>query len=483
MTTSGGYGAALTILFLSALGGCSDDAKPTIDAGLSSESPAQIPVYTRDVDVLFVIDNSGSMRQEQESLASNFPRFIEVLERMEGGLPNIHLGVISSNVGTGPTNGGGDACIGQGDNGDLQLKDGCPSLGGDLFIEDIVTDEETGTRSFNYTGDLASQFACMAQLGTTGCGFEQHLESMKRALDPNNETNAGFVRDDAFLAVIFLQDEDDCSTTSAGREMFDPSQDDRDAPLGELSSFRCFEFGTTCEPANEREIGPRDNCVPGDDDTDYMEPTDAYVDFIKDLKGDPSKVIIGGIMGDRENAEGVVRVDVDETKTPPELWVEPVCVVCPGGGSSGCPLDPGAADGALVAAAPSIRMRAFIDAFPQRSTWQNICNYDPAIDDVNLSGALVQIATLLKKVIGSPCLEGKLAMPLDCRVSDVANLNQDNQEDIPIPSCDDSGPPCWRTSENREQCPDTDTGLVIEIDRGGSAPPDNTTVVVRCLVE
>jgi hypothetical protein len=481
------------VLGLPVLAGCPNRDVSAVDPNQSKEQQKEIQVsLNRDIDILFMIDDSGSMRQEQESLANNFPRFIEVLESIEGGLPNIHLGVISSNVGTGPSGGGGDACSGNGDNGILQIDGektstghvGCPALtDSSRFIKDIAPDEENpATRQFNYTGDLATQFSCMAKLGTRGCGFEQHLESMKRALSNTNE-NAGFLRDDAFLAVIFVQDEDDCSTTTEGRDMFDGSQDDREAPLGELSSFRCFEFGTTCEPANERDFGPRDNCTPGDDDTDYMESTSAYVDFIKGTKSDPSKVIVAGIMGDRENADGVVVVGEDTSKTPPELWVEPVCIICPGGATSGCPLDPNAADGALVASAPTVRMRAFLDAFPQRSTWQNICNYDPAVNDVNLTGALVQIATLLKKVIGSPCLDGNLAMPLDCKVSDVRNLNQDNQEDIPIPSCDDSGPPCWSAPEDREQCPDTETGLVLEIDRGGGTAPDNTTVVVRCLVE
>jgi hypothetical protein len=482
----------LLVLGLPVLSGCPDRDVSAVDPNQSKEQQKEIPVsLNRDIDILFVVDDSGSMRQEQESLAANFPGFITVLESIEGGLPNIHLGVISSNVGTGGVGGGGDSCSeggvaggGRGDDGQLLVKDGCPALnGGARFIEDVVVDEEAGTRSVNYTGDLSTQFSCMAQLGTTGCGFEQHLESMRRALEPGNDVNAGFLRDDAFLAVIFLQDEDDCSTTPEGLEMFDPSQDERDSPLGELSSFRCFEFGTQCEPGNERDYGPRDNCTPDDEDTDYMQSTEVYVDFVKGLKADPSKVIVAGIMGDRENADGVVVVGEDQSKTPPELWVEPACVVCPGGASTGCSLRPDDPDGALVAAAPSIRMRAFLDAFPQRSTWQNICNYDPAINDVNLSGALVQIATLLKKVIGSPCLDGNLAMPLDCRVSDIANLNQDNQQDFPIPSCDDSGAPCWRTMENREQCPDTPTGLILEIDRGGGAPPDNTTVVVRCLVE
>jgi hypothetical protein len=37
----------------------------------------------RDVDVLFVIDNSGSMAQEQNALALAFGSFVEVLERPE----------------------------------------------------------------------------------------------------------------------------------------------------------------------------------------------------------------------------------------------------------------------------------------------------------------------------------------------------------------------------------------------------------------
>ena len=43
---------------------------------------------------------------------------------------------------------------------------------------------------------------------------------MKRALDGSNPENEGFLRDDAFLAVIFVADEDDCSAFSRG--VFDP---------------------------------------------------------------------------------------------------------------------------------------------------------------------------------------------------------------------------------------------------------------------
>jgi hypothetical protein len=456
--------------------GHTDDAAPMRPDAAYAEVETR-PTLSRDVDILFVVDDSGSMRQEQESLANNAQRFVDVLQQLEGGLPNIHLGFVSSNVGTGPSGGGGDACLGNGDNGHLLVRDGCPLLtDGTRFISDIEIDEPAGTREFNYSGDLATQFACMAQLGVQGCGFEQHLESMKRALDPDNANNAGFVRDDAYLAVIFLQDEDDCSAVD--RAMFDPTQDSRDAPLGELSSFRCFEFGTTCVPADERSYGSREDCVPGDDDTEYMTDVRPYVRFLTSLKGDPSKVIAAGIMGDRADDSGRVVISEDESKDPPELWTEPVCVVCPGGGSSGCSLSPTDPDGALVAAAPSIRMRAFLDAFPHRSTWQNICSYDAEQDEVDLSGGVTRIASLVLASMSGFCLIGEVSSSVDCHVAEVVD---DVEQDIP--PCDQSGPPCFNAWENRTKCPDTESGVVVEIDPGDAPPADNTSVVVRCVVE
>lgn len=451
--------------------GCPGREVSRVDPNQAKEQQTKIPVsVNRDIDILFVVDDSGSMRQEQEALSQNFPRFIEVLEGIEGGLPNVHIGVISSNVGTGPVGGGGEACSGNGDNGILQVAAACPALtDGKRYIVDTLTNAETGQREFNYSGDLATQFSCMAQLGTTGCGFEQHLESMKRALS-NNSENAGFLRDDAFLAVIFIQDEDDCSAKD--RMVFDPSQDGRDEPLGELSSFRCFEFGTVCEPADERTLGPRQNCEP-DEGSQYMESINAYIDYLKGLKSDPSKVIVAAITGDEEPV--VVGIDPERD----ELWAEPVCVVCPDGSGSGCSLDANDPGGALVSAAPAVRMRSFLDAFPQRSTWQNICTYENG--QVDFSGALTQIAVLLKTVVGNPCIEGNLVMPIECSVSDVRNLGQDNQEEFPIPSCADSGPPCWDLVAD-DSC-NTETGLSLEIDRGGSDPPSDTTVVARCLAE
>src|SRR5690242_4714584 len=55
----------------------------------------------RDVDILFMIDNSPSMQEEQDKLNANFPVFMNELKKIPGGLPNVHIGVISSDLGAG----------------------------------------------------------------------------------------------------------------------------------------------------------------------------------------------------------------------------------------------------------------------------------------------------------------------------------------------------------------------------------------------
>ena len=62
-------------------------------------------------------------------------------------------------------------------------------------------------------GDLADAMHDLTWVGMTGCGFEQPLEAMVRALDDHPE-NAGFLRAGSLLAIWFYTDEDDCSAAS-----------------------------------------------------------------------------------------------------------------------------------------------------------------------------------------------------------------------------------------------------------------------------
>jgi hypothetical protein len=463
-------GLAAGIATVGVLTGCPNREISRVDPVQDKVEIKDIPVQlNRDVDLLFVIDNSGSMEEEQTSLATNFPQFINVLQTIEGGLPNVHIGVVSSDMGAGAFN--ISNCSGNGDNGELQAAarvSGCAAPTGN-FIRDVA--DGAGGRDTNYTGDLASAFSCIAQLGTTGCGFEQHLESMRRALEPSNSVNNGFIRDNAYLAVIFIADEDDCSTRD--NNMFDTTQNDPAAPLGALSSFRCYEFGVDCETGNgnPRAPGPRENCFPRED-SPYMYGVQEYVDFlINDVKnGEESLVIAAGIIG---NAEPVA-VGSDPERSIPALVPS-------------CQSGSGKAD-------PAVRLKFFIDQFGAQSAFSTICNE-------NLSDALLVIADLLKEVIGNPCIESTLrdanlnedGIQYDCVVADVVNPDEPDEQETILPACnaaEDNNPsnapnstntPCWHLATDTDRCGDTPMQLALVIERAGQSVPPGTHVQASCV--
>lgn len=63
------------------------------------------------------------------------------------------------------------------------------------------------------TEDVEAQFAEMVSVGTGGSGIEMGLEGAKLALSEPllSEDNAGFLRDDANLSLVFVSDEEDSS--------------------------------------------------------------------------------------------------------------------------------------------------------------------------------------------------------------------------------------------------------------------------------
>jgi hypothetical protein len=410
-----------------------------------------IPVdINRNVDILFVIDNSGSMAEEQASLTANFHRFINVLEGIDGGLPSVHIGVISSDLGAGPYVGSG--CAGTGDSGALQSTPrvaGCSPPTG-AFIRDIA--REDGSRDTNYSGTLADTFACIAHLGINGCGFEQHLESMRRALNGSHPTSTGFLRKNAYLAVVFIADEDDCSTEDL--RMFDQN----DLSLGRLHSYRCTEYGIVCDPDTPRNPGSYENCRPRDD-SPYMYMVDEYVDFLEGLKDHPGMVIVAGIIG---NPTPVV-VELDSQGRP---QLRPSCST-EGAGSA----DPG------------VRFKYLIDRFAPRSTISTICNED-------LSDALLLIAKLMAKEIENPaCLESDIDLDPDipgvqyeCVVSEVRFPGEDRQEETILPECDDARTrlPCWHLEEDLVGCADTPTNMNLVVERGGHTVPPGSRIHLRC---
>lgn len=138
-------------------------------------------VGTRKVDVLFVLDDSCSMAEEQGALAQNFSAFIN-----SASIRNVdfQIGITTTTVESAQA-------------GDLVgpiLRNGSPSL--------------------------EREFAQQANVGVRGSGREQGLEAMLAAFQKSEQAvghNRGFIRalDGAVLGVIFVSDEDDQSPASA----------------------------------------------------------------------------------------------------------------------------------------------------------------------------------------------------------------------------------------------------------------------------
>ncbi len=420
----------------------------------------------RNVDVLVVIDDSGTMFDKQTTLANNFGKFVQALETIPGGLPDLHLGVITTDVGT---KGSGNAmpaddigaagqggCSGTGDGGNLTVGQATTITGN--FVSDIKLPD--GSRQRNYSdADLATVFGNMAKVGTFGCGFEQPLHAMRRALE-NNPQNPGFLRTDAILAVLFLTDEDDCSVRDPA--LFGPES----ATLGPLQSFRCTRFGVTCAvggqtPNEMNQIGLKEQCAASTDDT-LLDPVAPFHDFLVGLKADPSQVIVGGIIGTPTPVE--VELVAPPGAGPPQPTLSHSCSNIVNGIDQ--PGDPG------------VRLKSFFDLFPNRNTFTSICQND-------FTEAVEGTANLIAQTAGTPCISKPLVdidtaapgIQADCIVEDSLGTNV-----TIIAECDSSSTPtCWRLAKDAVTCPLFDN-LRLEVVREGTIPPQTVTRA-RCIVQ
>lgn len=434
------------LLWLAALTGCPDRSVSSVYPVQGTVETKELPASpNRNADILFVIDNSLSMEQEQASLRANFGKFMDVLATIEGGMPNLHIGVTTTNMGQSATDGVGMAafgasCASRGDDG--ALRTAAPITGRFIIDEEVAG----GARNRNYSGTLADAFSAIADVGTGGCGIEQHLGAAKRAL--TNVVNSGFVRDDAKLAVIFIQDEDDCSLEH--KSLFEGSAD------GTVVNFRCTQEGIECDEGDLSVPGIKTNCMPKQDSA-YLAEVDGYVDFLKGLKVLPDEnVIVAGIVGDPDKVE-IIKDDQQRSI-----------------------LKPSCSNGAQFAV-PAVRQSHFLEQFPL-SIRESICEPD-------LSSALVQIGALLKRSFGDPCFEASVAdlspdpgLQADCAISDYQRLPDGSSKEVDlIPSCSFGQIPCWRIEVDAEKCHYTPSKQKLVIDRGGVIPPADTFVKASCV--
>ncbi len=300
----------LMVGFSATLSSCSQRSLSALKPCTINGVVQNVPVNPqRALDLLIVIDDSPSMRDEQEKLQQQVPRLVNLL--ITGGaaepeavgefpaVESLHVGIITPDMGFStfpptpnepPTQEGTDfnptnACT---RNGGVGLAGNMQTTGltGTAREPCTASTPPEGTQYLNYPEpgfnetDLINDVECLTGQDD-GCGFEQQLEAILASDGASG--NAGFNREDALLAVILITDEDDCSTTDP--RVFDvearasnPFQGPFTTPTGTPPDS--LQFNLRCAEHNTA-----------------LQSVQRYVEGIASLKADPSQVVFAAITG------------------------------------------------------------------------------------------------------------------------------------------------------------------------------------------
>lgn len=330
-----------------------DDATsgPVIDHGSDSEGygseggddgsssgttgiPVDFEPASNEVDLLFVIDDSGSMAQEQEHLTAALAGLLPRIDAPDG--LDLRIAVTNTDTGNPFCHNAGyegglrlSSCLGrlqdfvfQGSEVELDGTAACTALCSTEHLEILPTAVE-GDPNFtprpwvevspgatNVAGDLQETLGCMLPMGISGCGFESPLEALRLALvhtaNPASP-NFGFMRPEAHLVVVFVTDEADCSYRSP--DIFLPDEGRvfwSDSEAIYPTSAVCWNAGTVCEGSGANRV-----CRAQDFDLEglptsnpaeaVLQPLSRYEDYLHDLAVDKAQrgagVFLYGIVG------------------------------------------------------------------------------------------------------------------------------------------------------------------------------------------
>ncbi len=271
------------LAFLAACGQDYDPSRLAYTDTFFQEPPA-------NVDILWVVDNSPSMQQEQEEVANRFENFIYSFEETN---IDFHIGVVTTDM-------------------DPENPDRAALLGTPPVLTPAVA---------NYR-DL---FVQRVQVGLSGSDMEKGLEAAYQAVtEPMiSDRNAGFLRAGAVLSIIVVSDENDCSDRGA----LPPDADNIDCyehaddlvPVSQyVASFRAMRDDPT-DVVGSAIVGSRedDTCqtVAG---TRYL----AFADGLGGVKGNICEENYAGIMEELGLAVSGVRASFQLTYTPVRHTIE-----------------------------------------------------------------------------------------------------------------------------------------------------------------
>jgi hypothetical protein len=285
------------------------------------------------IDLLFVIDNSGTMGEEQLNLTADFPLIIDELQSLtdKDGQPlnpNVNIMVTTTDMGHPictpyqpdgyePAQGApqSEACInrlddfmGLGGNAPEfpeACTNGCP-----LAIEPddpfIHFEGAMGSTSNVPDNDVEGALQCIGPQGINGCGYEAPLESMLQAINPAatwNQGNQPFLREGGTLAVVFITDEEDCSVRAPEGYAYFTDQmldtywevDPETGTKTQATSAVCWNAGVDCGAPDGNGVYADCSSI----DTDVLHPLTHYLPYLQDelIVNQGKEVVMLGILG------------------------------------------------------------------------------------------------------------------------------------------------------------------------------------------
>lgn len=177
-TTSGGTTGSTT-------GGTNGGTDGSTTGGVSYESVEEVfhqaDSQTKKLDIVWIIDNSGSMADEQTALGTNFSAFIDEFINKD---VDFKMAITTT------------------DTSSSSLK-GKMVTGSDTKL--------TSAKAKQNETQFKSDFTSLVKVGTRGSGYEKGLGASEGFME---KYASSFLRNDAYLAVVVVSDEEDQSEKS-----------------------------------------------------------------------------------------------------------------------------------------------------------------------------------------------------------------------------------------------------------------------------
>jgi hypothetical protein len=453
------------------------------------------------IDILLMVDNSSSMNEMQQKLYDQLPIFVNTLQGAQIP-PDLHIAVVSSDMGAPGDSTAEIACTASGDQGQFQAmpRGTCADTTlqtGATFISD------DGAGNKNYTDTTLSQaLQCIALLGDKGCGLEHQLASIDRALgadgSPAPTTNANFLRPDAFLGIVILTNEDDCSATPpTPAYSLNGGQQNLANANGPITNYRCNggphgahlcvdpgmgnamiipPLNPPSDAAGSPPILNLTNCEDNETGSSFLKPVSQFVSDVKALKSDPdNQILVAAITGPATPyAVEWVPEQGGQNTQPGELWPQVMHSCGPTGNSDVNPMATmSPTDGSF--GDPGVRITQFVTSF-QDSVVRSIC-------DASYASAMTAIATKLGQLITPPCVTQTIQQDSngnpDCSViENVTNNNVTQKAAIPYCFTNGNTTPCWSLTVGMGNC----VGQTLLVNDTAQNAAASVSVTVSCSV-